>query len=157
MAWTKVKTAVVVGVAAILTVGTTTIVAYRDPAVIYSVVFPRIRDLSSDEDARYAAYTGSTPEQAARTFFEACSQENWTVVAKFQIHPLSEDTKECFGGLQLLSLGKPYFARIRFGRRVNGVFMPYEIRYKNGKVQKFRIMFRCDNADKHWYINSGGP
>jgi RNA polymerase sigma factor (sigma-70 family) len=157
MAWTKAKTAIVVGVAAILAVGTTTTVIhhYRN-----ALMFSWTKELSSDEDAQYAKWTGTTPEQAAKTFFEACSQEDWAEVAKFWQpgpHPLNDKFKNLYGGLQVVSLGKPFWARVIMfgGMKYGGVYVPYEIRLKNGTVQKFQLAIRCDNSDKRWYFDGG--
>src|SRR5208282_129704 len=106
--WTKAKTAIVVGLAAILGVGTTAIAFHYNPsAFIDFVIFSRTRKLSSDVQAQYVNYAGSTPDQAARSFFEACGREDWTEVAKFwepgTRYPLNDKVKEYLGGLQLVS------------------------------------------------------
>jgi RNA polymerase sigma factor (sigma-70 family) len=156
MAWTKAKTAIVVGVAAILAVGTTPIVIhhYRNASR-----FSRTQELSSDEDAQYAKLTGTTPEQAAKTFFEVCGQEDWTEVARFwqagARYPLGDKFKNHFGGLQVVSLGKPFWGWFSARTKSGGVWVPYEIRLKNGKVEKGEIGIRCDNPDKRWYLDGG--
>jgi RNA polymerase sigma factor (sigma-70 family) len=157
MAWTKAKTAIVVGVAAILAVGTTPIIIhhYRNASM-----FSWTKELSSDEDTQYAKWTGTTPEQVAKTFFDACSREDWTEVAKFWQpgpHPLNDKFKNLYGGLQVVSLGKPFWGRVIMfgGMKYGGVYVPYEIRLKNGTVQKFQLAIRCDNPDKRWYFDGG--
>ena len=138
VAWTKAKTAVVVGVAALLTVGTTTVILheYRNHP------FSSTRELSSEVEAQYASYTGSTPEQGAKTFLEAVGREDWTEVAKF----LPEETRNSpggeawneYAGLQVLSLGKPFTGWIH-GDKLSGVFVPVKIRLKNGKVKTSQL------------------
>jgi hypothetical protein len=160
MAWTKAKTAIVVGVATLLTLGTTTVAFFHNPAPFVDlVIFSRTKDLSSDVEAQYATYAGSTPEQAARTFFEACSREDWTEVAKFwepgTRYPLDEKAKNYLGGLQVISLGKPFSAWTRNGQKVGGAFVPYKIRFKDGEVKKFHVQVRCDNPDKRWQVDGG--
>jgi hypothetical protein len=156
MAWTKAKTAIVVGVAAILAVGTTSIVIhhYRNASI-----FSRTQELSSDEDAQYARLTGTTPEQAAKTFFEACSQEGWTEAAKFwqpgSRYPLGDKFKNYYGGLQVVSLGKPFWGWFGTRGKFGDVWVPYEIRLKNGKVEKGQLGIQCDNPDKRWYFDGG--
>jgi RNA polymerase sigma factor (sigma-70 family) len=160
MAWTKAKTAIVVGVAAILTVGTTTL-TYRHnaPAILDPFIFSKTKELSSDVEAQYARWSGTTPEQVARTFFEACSQENWTEVAKIWNEPassshLDDRDKKTFGGLQVLSFGKPFWAWIRFGhQKIGGAFVIYKIRLKSGRVTKIQVQVRCDNPEKRWYLD----
>jgi len=162
MAWTKLKTVVVVGIAAILTAGTTSIAFHHNPAAIIDLfLFSRTKELSSDENTQYARWTGTTPEQAVKTFFEACGREDWTEVAKFwnepgTRYPLDDKIKKDLGGLQLISLGKPFWAWPRNGsQKFGGVFVPYEIQFKNGEVKKFQLSVRCDNPDKRWYVDGG--
>jgi hypothetical protein len=156
MAWTKAKTAVVVGIAAILAVGTTTIVVCHNPGpFIDFILLSDIKEVSSDEDVRYASYAGTTPGQAAKTFFEACAQENWTEVTKFHLRALDDKFKKTYAGLQVLSLGKPFRASTRSGQRYGGAFVPYEIRLKNGHVRKFQLHVECDRHDKTWHVNGG--
>jgi hypothetical protein len=160
MAWIKAKTAIVVGVAAILTVGTTSIVFLKNPAPFFDlVIFSRTKELTSDVESQYASYAGSTPEQAARTFFEACGREDWVEVAKFwepgTRYPLNDEAKNYLGGLQVVSLGKPFSAWMRGGEKYGGAFVPYKIRFKNGGVKRFHLQVRCDNPDKRWYVDGG--
>ena len=161
MAWTKAKTVIVAGVAAILTLGTSTAVFFHNPAPFVDfVIFSRTRELSNDVEAQYVTYTGSTPEQAARTFFEACGREDWTEVAKYWNEPgtpfpLNDKVKDYLGGLQVISLGKPFSAWTRNGQKVGGAFVPYTIRFKHGGVKRFRVQVRCDNPDKRWYVDGG--
>jgi RNA polymerase sigma factor (sigma-70 family) len=162
MAWTKAKIAIVAGVAVILAGGTTTITFLHNPAPFVDLVmFSKMKEISSDVEAQYAKYAGSTPEQAAKVFFEACSREDWTEVAKFwnepgTRYPLNDELKQYLGGLQIVSLGKPFWAWTRSGnQKVGGAFVPYEIRLKSGEVKRFRLQVRCDNPEKHWYVDGG--
>jgi hypothetical protein len=160
MVWAKMKTVIVVGVAAILGIGTTAIVVnhYRTPSMFY-----KTKELSSDEDLQYASLTGTTPEQFAKTFLEAFGREDWTEVAKFWPPELLEkypsylvQAKKYYGGLELISVGKPFWGwRKAGGMRSNGVFVPYEIRDKDGDVHKGNLVIRCDNPDKRWYFSGG--
>ena len=158
MAWTKAKTAIVVGVAAILAVGTTPIVIhhYRNASI-----FSKTQELSSNEDAQYAKLTGTTPEQAAKTFFEACSQEDWTEAAKFwqpstrYPGPLGDKFQSYFRGMQVVSLGKPFWGWFSARGKYGGVWVPYEIRLKNGEVRKGQLQIQCDNPDKRWFVEGG--
>jgi len=97
MAWTKAKTAIVVGMAAILAVGTTPCVAH----------------LCRKE---YARRTGAAPKQFAKTFFEVCATRNWDQIGKFmplrggreQKSEAFERLKEYLGGIQVISIGQPF-------------------------------------------------
>jgi RNA polymerase sigma factor (sigma-70 family) len=151
VAWTKAKTAVVVGVAALLTVGTTTVIVheYRHHP------FSSTRELSSEVEAQYASYTGSTPEQGAKTFLEAVGREDWTEAAKF----LPQETRNSpgggawneYAGLQVLSLGKPFTGWVH-GNKLSGVFVPFTIKLRNGKVKTSQLHFECNKPDKRWYV-----
>ncbi|MDR3377790.1 MAG: sigma-70 family RNA polymerase sigma factor [Verrucomicrobiae bacterium] len=160
MAWTKAKILIGVGIAAFLTVGTTSIVFLKNPAPFVDLaLFSRTKELTSDVEAQYASYAGSTPEQAARTFFEACGREDWVEVAKFwepgTRFPLDDKVKNYLGGLQIISLGTPFSAWVRGGGKVGGAFVPYKIRFKNGGVKRFHLQVRCDNPEKRWYVDGG--
>ncbi len=153
-AWTKAKAAVVVGVEALLIVGTTTVIVheYRHRP------FSSTRELSSEVEAQYASYTGSTPEEGAKTFLEAVGREDWTEVAKF----LPEETRNspggeawnAYGGLQVLSLGKPFTGWIH-GNKLSGAFVPVKIRLKNGKVKTSQLHLECNKPDQKWYVYGG--
>jgi RNA polymerase sigma factor (sigma-70 family) len=161
MAWTKAKTAVVVGVLAVLTIGIVTPIYRHNAAAFYDPVFLwKTKELSSDEEAQYARWSGETPTEVAKTFFEACSQENWTKVAEFWPAPCHFDDKDkqTYGGLQVISVGKPFWAWLRvihrkLGSHGGSVFMIYKIRLKTGRVTKIQVDFRCDNPEKHWYLD----
>ena len=161
MAWTKAKTAIVVGVAAILTVGTTRFVYRHDPAAIYDpFIFSRTRELSSDVEAQYARWSGTTPEEAAKTFFEACSREDWTEVAKFwnetgSSSHLDDETKKLSGRLASDPLGQTVFGLDQGPppQKIGGAFVLYKIRLKSGRVTKFQAQVRCDNPEKRWYLD----
>ena len=155
MAWTKAKTAIIAGVAAVLAVGitSTAIHHHRNPSI-----FSRIKELSGDEEAQYTSYAGSSPEQAAKTFFEACNREDWTAAATFwpagNGHSLGDETRNYLGGLQIVRLGKPFWAW-QGNAKYGSVFVPYEIRVKTGETKKFQLGVRCDNPERHWYIDGG--
>ena len=110
--------------------------------------------MTSDEVARYTTMAGMAPEDFARTFFEACAREDWAEVAKFRNGPPDAQFRAQYGGLRIISLGKPFrgaMGRVRFG----DVFVPYEIRLKDGRNQKWQIAVRCDNPERHWLEDGG--
>ncbi|MGA2750133.1 MAG: sigma-70 family RNA polymerase sigma factor [Verrucomicrobiota bacterium] len=102
MAWTKAKTAVVAGVAAILAVGTTPIVIHQFRPT-------------------------AAPEHFTRTFFKAFTTRNWDQVAKFfpSTFPSEnlERVKELAGGLEVIRIGQPFQSNI-----YPGWLVPYEIK-----------------------------
>ena len=152
MACTKMKATIVAGVVALLVAGTTPIVIHHFRE------FSWTHELSSDEVSQYSNRTGTTPEQVTKIFFDACGREDWTAVGTFWEpggHPLDDRFKSHYGGLQIINLGRPFWARFRNGERYPGVLVPYEIRLQDGKISKGRLAIRCDNPDNRWYFDGG--
>jgi RNA polymerase sigma factor (sigma-70 family) len=152
MACTKMKATIVAGVVALLVAGTTPIVIHHFRE------FSWTHELSSDEVSQYSNRTGTTPEQVTKTFFDACGHEDWTAVSTFWEaggYPLDDRFKSHYGGLQIINLGRPFWARFRSGERYPGVLVPYEIRLQDGKISKGRLAIRCDNPDNRWYFDGG--
>ncbi len=182
MAWTKAKTAIIAGAAVILAAGTAT------PIVVHVVhqkqaeasLFSSKTELSDADNANYQQRTGTTPAEVARTFFDVCAKENWAEAAKYWPPGLLKRRPEFmnsftnyFGGLEIVSLGKPFKGRIilasipagerkRMGAQgarkdfdYPGVYVPYEIRVKCGDVRKWQLAIRCDNPEHRWYFDGG--
>lgn len=127
-------------------------------------VFSSTKELSSAEEAQYMNTTGTTPEQVARTLFEACGEGDWTEVAKYwppgllNRHPdFIETFTNAYGGLQIIKMGTPFNGKVVMfgGMEYSGVYVPYEIRLKDGTVKKWQLAIRCDNPDKRWYWDGG--
>jgi RNA polymerase sigma factor (sigma-70 family) len=161
MAWTKVKTAIISGVVVLLAAGTIT------PIIIHhhranASIFSSTKELSSSENAKYASTTGMTPEQAARTLFEAYGSEDWQEdrqkVATF--FPPGDSTVNDYmdyRGLKVVSLGKPFKGRVIEwnNKEYAGIYVPYEIRLRNGFIKKWQLAIRCDNPEHRWYFDGG--
>jgi hypothetical protein len=92
-----------------------------------------------------AKYEKMTPEEAARAFFEACGKKDWDEVRKFQ-SPVNDRLKEHLGGLQLISLGKPFQSAISL---LNGDwFVPYQIKL----AEKDEFVASNDNPAKRFVV-----
>ena len=89
-------------------------------------------------------YAKLTADQAAKAFFEACSQENWDEAAKFWIFPLNDKFKQFLGGVKVIHLGPAYAAAAYSGR-----FVPYEIQVRG---QPFNVMVSDTNAAGRYVI-----
>jgi RNA polymerase sigma factor (sigma-70 family) len=187
MAWTKAKTAIVAGAVVILAAGTTTpivvhVVHQRDAA---ASIFTSKTELTDADNAAYQSQTGTTPAQVAQAFFDACSQEDWATADKYwQTDPRNKNSvasfpdsfKQRYGGLQIVSVGKPFKARISIAALLalqpnlrnqlkgmggqkdiaaSSVFVPYEMRLKDGSIRKWQLSIRCDNPDHRWYYDGG--
>jgi len=92
----------------------------------------------------YDPYAKMTADQAAKAFFDACSQENWDEVAKFWAWPMNDQAKQYLGGLKLINLGDAYASAPYPGR-----FVPYEIRVRD---QPFNVMVSNTNAAGRYVI-----
>lgn len=177
MAWTKAKTGIAIGAAAILAVGITTgiIVHKSNDSVSSKSLFASKRELSDSDIANLEKATGARPEQVAETFFRACSQGDWTEAANYwQVDPRNKDAvpsfpdsfKERYGGLTILSAGKPFKGRISVAKLIElqpqlrnqfkggekdfeaaGVFVPYKMRLRDGTIREWQLSIRCDNPD----------
>ena len=178
MAWTKAKTAIVAGAVAVLAAGTATpiavhIVHQRNAA---ASLFTSKTELTESDNAAYQRQTGTTPAEVARTFFDGCAKEDWSAVGKFWPSTLEDRDKKYLGGMEVISLGKPFKARVsiaallelqpslrselkRMGNKkdIQGpqVYVPYEIRLKDGSVKKWQLAIRCDNPEHRWYFDGG--
>jgi len=94
-----------------------------------------------------AKYEKMTPEEAARTFFEACGRKDWDEVRKFQ-SPVTERLKEYLGGVQLVSLGKPFQSAISLLN--DDWFVPYQIKLP----RKEAFVATNDNPAKRFVVYS---
>jgi len=81
-------------------------------------------------------YASMTAEQAARAFFEACGREDWNEAQKF-MSPITPDMRKNLGGMELVSLGKPFKSH-----DYGGLFVPYEI-----KLQPQELNVRVSDAN----------
>jgi hypothetical protein len=96
-------------------------------------------------------YKKMTPQEAAQAFFEACAQENWDEVQKFDTSPLSEDFKKTYGGLKIVSLGVPF--QVKGG--YHGWQIPYEIKLKDGEVKKWNLLMHNNNQAERYVFDGG--
>jgi hypothetical protein len=130
--------------------------------------------------AKTAMAGAAAPAQVAQTFFDVCAKEDWAEAAKYWPPGLLKRRPDFmngftnyFGGLEIVSLGKPFKGRIilagipagerkRMGAQgarkdfdYPGVYVPYEIRVKCGDVRKWQLAIRCDNPEHRWYFDGG--
>jgi len=96
-------------------------------------------------------YTSMKPDEVARTFFQACADEDWDEVLKYwPMTALSQEFKDGLGGLEIVSLGEPFQSG-----QYPGWFVPYEVKLKSGDVRKFNLAVRNDNPAKRWQVDGG--
>jgi len=188
MAWTKAKTAIVVGVAMVLAAGTAT------PLIIHhhqrtnpsqdspSSIFTSTQDVSAVDNAGYMKSTGETPAEVAKTLFEGYANEDWTAVGKYQPPDpsrnspagfVSDTMKRIYGSMQIIKLGTPFHGRISVAKLIEmqpeardqlkgktdfkypGIFVPYEVRLKDGTTNIWQVAIRCDNPEHRWFFDGG--
>jgi outer membrane lipoprotein-sorting protein len=95
-------------------------------------------------------YAAMTPEQTTRAFFEACGHGDWNEVSKYSPVPFNDRIKEALGGLQIVSIGESFKSE-----SYPGVFVPYEIKFKNGESQKQNLALKKDPKSNRWYFDGG--
>ncbi len=96
-------------------------------------------------------YASMTAEQAARAFFEACSQENWNEAEKFMREsPVDNLAKQYLGGLEIISIGTAFGSKAS-----SGLFVPYEIKLKGGFVKKMNLALMKDKFTGRWFVDGG--
>jgi len=88
-------------------------------------------------------------KEAAVTFYEACSKNNWNEVQKFW-GPVSQYVKEYLGGLQIISLGEPFKSK-----DYGGYYVPYEIKLKSGYIKKYNLAIRYNTSTKRYEFDGG--
>ncbi len=106
--------------------------------------------------------TTLTPERAAqakqtaRDFFEALEKADWNKVDKlcppgFGLSAkLGDENWNRLNGMKLVSLGNP-FTKPPYP----GVYVPYEIQFKNGESKQYNLAVRQDNPAQTWYWDGG--
>ena len=93
-------------------------------------------------------YSKMTAEQAAQAFFEACAKEDWKEVEKF-FPNLPQEGKNHVSGLRVLRIGESFTSEGYPGR-----FVPYEIKLRDGTVQKGNLAMKKLEADR-WIVDGG--
>jgi RNA polymerase sigma factor (sigma-70 family) len=129
--------------------------------IVTPLVWLKHRMVNSVQPNQIAPQT-LTPERAAqakqtaRDFFVALEKSDWNKIDQLcpQGFPLSaqldDQAKTMLNGLEIISLGEP-FTKPPYP----GVFVPYEIRFKNGGSKKYNLAVRQDNPERKWYWDGG--
>lgn len=96
-------------------------------------------------------YEKMGPKETASALGDAFAQENWEEVLKFV--PLADvppQMKKRLGGLQIISISEPFKSD-----RYPGWLVPYEIKLKDGTVEKNNLPVRNDNPAKRYVVDGG--
>jgi RNA polymerase sigma factor (sigma-70 family) len=155
MAWTKAKTTIVIGVAAIFTAAVVT------PIVIHGHHQPNPSGtLNSAGTTSPTSANPKTPDEATRAIFETWGKGDWNGfydkfgepgVSREKYDQLFNDKiKNYLEGLEVVSLGTPSNS---FGP--NMWFVPYKIRFRDGSEKEFRLHVAQDPKTKRWIFKGG--
>jgi outer membrane lipoprotein-sorting protein len=127
------------------------------PASTFVVELPKGVEWQELSDQGYIkAFTKISSKQAARKFFMALSKEDYASITPvwdaLQISDtdMQEKIREIYGGLELISLGKPFKSGL-----FPGEFVPYKVKLKSGEIKEFNLAIRNDNPTKTWEIDGG--
>lgn len=94
-------------------------------------------------------YAKLGPAETAKAFFKALANKDWDEAAKFYPHGISQNLKGTYGGLEVISIGKPFKSGL-----YRGYFVPYEITC-SGRNKKWKIAVRNDNPAKRFVVDGG--
>ncbi len=96
-------------------------------------------------------YQQMTPKEVARAFFQACANEDWDEFLKFwSASGVDQKLKDYLSGLEIISIGEPFKSGL-----YPGWFVPYEIKFKNGRIKKMNLAVRNDNPAKRYVVDGG--
>jgi len=98
-------------------------------------------------------YASMTPEQAARTYFEALVNKDWAEAEKFRRDKVDEKVKHMVAGLELISIGQAFTSA---AYDPDGRFVPYEIKLGSGRLLKHNLALKKDKATGRWFVDGGG-
>ena len=96
----------------------------------------------------------NSPLALTKAFLEACANRDWPTI--FKIDPSWEHSaklesfKEIYGGIKIISIGKPFKSG-----RYPGTFVPCTIKNTAGDVSTHNIAVRNDNPGKVWILDGG--
>jgi len=100
---------------------------------------------------RYSDLQSMSPEEVARAFFRACSEEDWDRALTFKMYSSVPDwLRNKYGSLEIIKIGEPFKSGL-----YPGWFVPYEIKFKDGRIRKMNLAVRNDNPAKRYIIDGG--
>ncbi|MBC8472258.1 MAG: hypothetical protein H8D56_22580 [Planctomycetes bacterium] len=96
-------------------------------------------------------YEKMTPKEMTIVFFQACAAENWDELIKFMPDSeVKQETKVYYGGLEIISIGEPFTTN-----DYHGLFVPYEVRLKSGKIKKWNLAVTNRNIVQRYMFDGG--
>jgi hypothetical protein len=106
------------------------------------------KGISPDELEKYEKMT---PKEMTIAFFQACADEDWDELLKFNSDlELKQETKVFYGGLEIISIGEPFKTD-----DYHGWFVPYEVRLKSGEIKKWNLAVTNKNEAQRYMLDGG--
>ena len=119
------------------------------PADLFTLSLPAdVSWMGTAEDLPVSGAIPATSRDAALAFLEGAACEDWQRVAS--VYRVEDKLKRYFDGIQVFSVGEAF----RSGT-YPGWFVPYEIRWPNGRSKRHNLAVRNDNP-QHRFIVDGG-
>jgi outer membrane lipoprotein-sorting protein len=97
-------------------------------------------------------YASLTAEQAARAYFEALANKDWTEAEKFRGSRVNDKVKQIVASLELVSIGESFTST---AYDPDGRFVPYEIKL-GGQSLKHNLALKKDKTTGRWFVDGGG-
>ena len=119
----------------------------------HSAYLVRCRDAETEIPPDNEKYSKTLPKEVAEAFFKACAEENLDKFRKFWPRSAAEQAeriREYLFGLKIINIGEP-FKKADYP----GWFVPYEVKLKDGRVQKNDLAVRNDNSVKRYIVDGG--
>ena len=115
---------------------------------LFALQLPKNVEWRTPPAALGGDYAKLGPVETAQAYFKALANKDWDEAAKFG--HVSQKLKDAYGGLELISLGKPFKSGL-----YRGYFIPYEITFRSGGTKKWNIAVRNDNPAKRYVVDGG--
>ncbi|MHC4118805.1 MAG: hypothetical protein ACYSWO_14995 [Planctomycetota bacterium] len=106
------------------------------------------KGINPDELERYA---DMAPKEMTRAFFQACGDEDWDELVKFMPDSeVSQRARDYYGGLEIINIGEPFKSEA-----YHGLFVPYEVRLKSGRIKKWNLAVTNRNLVGRYMCDGG--
>ena len=120
------------------------------PDSLFALKLPATVNWLKEPAALGGDYAKLGPVETAQAFFKALANKDWAEAAKFYPGAIGSNLKEAYGGLEVVSLGKPFKSGL-----YRGYFVPYEVILTSGRDKKWNIAVRNDNPAKRYVVDGG--
>ena len=119
------------------------------PADLFTFALPAdVSWMGTAEELPVSGAIPTNPRAAALAFLEGAASQDWQRVAS--VYKVGDELKRHFDGIQVLSVGEAFRSGI-----YPGWFVPYEIRWANGRSKKHNLAVRNDNPQQRFIVDGG--